>query len=108
MVAKRNEIVLQIQQLTKALKKHNIIIEKAILFGSYAKGSAGENSDIDVVLISNDFEGIRFTDREKIIPELIHFDCRFDVHPYQFTDFKEKNNWFIREILKNGWEIPLQ
>ena len=108
MVAERNEIVLQIQKLTKALKKRNINIEKAILFGSYAKGNAAENSDIDVALISSDFEGIRFSDREKIIPELIHFDCRFDVHPYQFTDFKEKNDFFIREILINGWEIPLQ
>jgi len=108
MVAKRDEIIRQIHSITRALKNNNIIIEKAILFGSYATGTPHEHSDIDVSFFSNDFEGIRFNDRNKIIPELIYYDCRFEVHPYPFAYFKDKDKWFIKEIIKNGYEIPLQ
>jgi uncharacterized protein len=107
MVTKRKEIVQQVRKLTASLKNHNIKIEKAFLFGSYATGNASDDSDIDIAFISNDFDGIRFTDRKKIIPDLIHFDCRFDIHPYNISDITTGNNWFIKEILKNGWEIPL-
>jgi uncharacterized protein len=108
MVAEKTEIVQQVRKLTEALKKRNVIIIKAILFGSYAAGIPREDSDIDVAFISSNFEGIRFIDRKMIIPDLIHYDCRFDVHPYPLADFNNNGNWFVQEIKKTGWEIPLQ
>ena len=38
-------------------------IEKAILFGSYAKGTQREDSDIDLLLLSPDFKSIHMLDR---------------------------------------------
>jgi predicted nucleotidyltransferase len=35
----------------------NQAIEKAILFGLYARGEAKEDSDIDLILVSKEFEG---------------------------------------------------
>lgn len=47
--------------------KKRITPEKVILFGSYAKGEAGEESDIDLVVISSDFAKYAFPDRLDIL-----------------------------------------
>ena len=40
------------EQIRKLLRKYNA--EYAILFGSYARGEANENSDIDVIVVGGD------------------------------------------------------
>jgi predicted nucleotidyltransferase len=45
------------EKLLPVFKKHNI--KKAILFGSYAKGSADNRSDIDIMVDSN-LRGLAF------------------------------------------------
>lgn len=45
------------QQLLPIFKKHNV--KQAILFGSYAKGEARENSDVDIMVESN-LRGLAF------------------------------------------------
>ena len=47
------------------LNKAGYPIEKAFLFGSYARNEAGENSDIDVLLVSEIFD----TDDDAILSE---------------------------------------
>jgi uncharacterized protein len=46
--------------------KDNINISEVILFGSYAKGTNHEWSDIDIAVVSNDFESVRLFDNKKI------------------------------------------
>jgi uncharacterized protein len=107
MATARDEIVNQISRLAGELRRHNIRVNKAVLFGSHAKGTARDDSDIDVAIVSDDFEGVRFLDRQKINPYLIHYNCRFDIHPYRAGEFNPSSSWFVKEILKDGWEIPL-
>lgn len=47
--------IYSIDKIRSILKKvlKNTKVDKAILFGSYAKGSANENSDIDLLIDSN-------------------------------------------------------
>jgi len=40
------------------------------LFGSYVKGSWIKTSDIDLVVVSRDFEGMSFTERLDLINRL--------------------------------------
>ncbi len=79
-------------------------LEKAILFGSYAKGTAGKWSDIDIALVSKDFTGVGFFDRKKVNPFVIKADSRVEPHPFRPEDFTEDNP-FVKEILKQGIEI---
>lgn len=44
-----------IKKYLKALSDNGIKVDKAILFGSYAKGEARANSDIDLLLVSSMF-----------------------------------------------------
>jgi len=53
-----------IDQYIRVLEDNHIHIRKAVLFGSYARGRADGWSDIDIALVSEDFEGNRFDDRE--------------------------------------------
>ncbi|MDP2845506.1 MAG: nucleotidyltransferase domain-containing protein, partial [Candidatus Methanoperedens sp.] len=48
----RTEII---GKLREFIKKHTV--EKAILFGSFARGDARKDSDIDLILVSREFEG---------------------------------------------------
>ncbi|MDJ0270118.1 MAG: nucleotidyltransferase domain-containing protein [Aigarchaeota archaeon] len=50
------------KQLLRELSRR-FRIEKAYLFGSYAKGSWLYVSDVDLVIVSPDFKGMRFMDR---------------------------------------------
>ncbi len=50
-----------------ALENTGIKVSRMILFGSYATGIATEHSDIDVVVISDDFERLNLLERLEII-----------------------------------------
>ena len=41
-------------------------LNEVYLFGSYARGNAREYSDIDLAIVSDKFEGIRFFDKQKL------------------------------------------
>ena len=86
------------------LENGNIHLKDALLFGSYAKGNARELSDIDIALVSDDFEGFRFRDKEKIRRSKLNVDCLIDPWPYRPEDFTE-DDLFVKEILKTGVRI---
>ena len=97
----------EIRKLVSMLEKDNILVQKIILFGSYANNNPTEWSDVDVALISDDFCGIRFYDIEKIAPYLIQVEPSIEVHPYRTDEFDEDKSFFVHEILKNGMEIEI-
>ncbi len=43
--------------LAKELERNKIVVDKIILYGSYAKGNPHDHSDIDLVIISPSFKG---------------------------------------------------
>ncbi|MBI3189609.1 MAG: nucleotidyltransferase domain-containing protein [Ignavibacteriales bacterium] len=84
-----------------------ISIKSLYLFGSYATGTMREYSDIDVAVVSDDFQGIRFTDRQRINKLLIERTypnypfADLEVHPFTTEDFITDNP-FVDEILRAG------
>lgn len=42
---------------------HDITLEQVIVYGSYAQKEATERSDIDIVLVSPDWEGVNYYTR---------------------------------------------
>lgn len=67
MLKTTQEIDRVIDRFKKELKKYKIHPERIILFGSYAKGNAREDSDIDLVVISSDFENMNLRERLEIL-----------------------------------------
>jgi predicted nucleotidyltransferase len=94
-----------VKELISQISKDDIRIEKAYLFGSHAKGTADDWSDIDIALVSNDFSGTRYFDRERLTQYIIHLDSRLEIHPYRADEFNEDSRWFVKEILDTGIRI---
>lgn len=55
--------------LAKCLRGKGLNISKIIVFGSYAYGKTTEESDIDIVIVSDDFEGKNIFERAKLTKE---------------------------------------
>jgi uncharacterized protein len=83
------------------LEANKIFIKDAYLFGSYAKGSNDEWSDIDIALISDSFEGIRTKDRDKIRRLTLSVSSSFEVMPFHPKDFSLENP-LAKEIIETG------
>jgi len=106
MAVKNDSAIKLIRRYIKELKKNNIPIQKAFIFGSYAKGSPKEESDIDIALVSTAFTGDRFEDRRKIVPFRRKIDSRIEPMPFSPEDF-QKGGMLIDEIKKTGKEIDV-
>jgi len=82
-------------------------IDKVYLYGSYAKGTQQEDSDVDVCFFSQAFESRRNLD---ILTELFYLKIKYDkdilIEPYAFPVSELYNdNPFVKEILRTGREI---
>ncbi|MFQ5824770.1 MAG: nucleotidyltransferase domain-containing protein [bacterium] len=88
------------------LQKQRIIVSKAYLYGSFAKGHPNEFSDIDLALISEDFTGDWFEDRRRIVPLRREIDERLEPMPFLHKDFHQGNP-LAADIMEHGIEIEL-
>lgn len=61
-----------ISDFRKILESKGIRIQKIILFGSFASGDFHKDSDIDIVVISNDFENKSYWERIDILSAAIY------------------------------------
>jgi hypothetical protein len=59
-----------IKYLSDLLYEKGLEIDKIILFGSYAKGNYREDGDIDVIIISKDFNGKGIFERAEMLGDI--------------------------------------
>jgi predicted nucleotidyltransferase len=86
--------------------------EKIILFGSYAYGEPSEDSDLDILVVTNDdFVPASFTEKSLIYLRISHaiseFKREFPIDLIVHTRlmhkrFIENNSLFAQELLKRG------
>jgi len=78
-------------------------LRKAYVFGSYAKGTAGSDSDIDIAVV---FDSV--TDSFDLQIQLMkirrQYDSRIEPHVFQTDDF-DASHPLAGEILSTGIEI---
>jgi predicted nucleotidyltransferase len=96
-----SEISGLVKRYIEELEKNQIHISQALIFGSYAKGTANDESDIDVALISDAFTGERFEDRRRIVPLRRKIDTRIEPIPLKPEDFDE-GGALVEEIKRTG------
>ncbi|MCL2282063.1 MAG: nucleotidyltransferase domain-containing protein [Fibromonadales bacterium] len=90
-------------------------VYKVILFGSYAKGTATEDSDIDLVVIldSNEMSQLfkdRMARRRPVSRALLEINRQYsmDIIVYtkaEFNYLKHKEDFFVQEIEETGKEL---
>ena len=98
---KREDIIEKVKTYQRLVEQSDfpMPIEAVYLYGSYAKGTANKNSDIDVALVVSHFEGDFF----KIIPPIWQLteNVDFRIEPKVIardTDYAG----FLDEIQKTG------
>lgn len=93
-----------INDYIKCLNNNNIRLWRLYLYGSYAKNSFTEQSDIDlaVFLDKDDIDG--FDDDAMLMKLTRLVDTRIEPHSFSRNDFDESDP-FIREIIKTGERI---
>jgi len=77
------------------------IIDDAYLYGSFAKGTAGKWSDIDIAVVSSDFSGDLFEDRLILMRLASTIDDRIEPTAFK-KEFFDANDPLVDEIQKNG------
>lgn len=85
--------------------KQEIPVDKAILFGSYARGNFNSGSDIDLAIFSDFFQGMKRVDGIAfLLSRAVEYDL--DLEPLAFTsDEYTERLGIVDEILKTGVEI---
>jgi predicted nucleotidyltransferase len=104
----RNQhLINEMTERLKELKPH-----KVILFGSYAKNTATEDSDLDVLVVldSNEFaktfkeQNARYLLASNVVRE-INYQVPMDILVYSKAEYdylNEQNTLFFREIKNTG------
>lgn len=93
-----------IERYVNELKKRNINVAAAYLFGSYVKGKATEWSDIDVALITKKFVGDSFDFKFLLMKIARDIDIDLEPHPYLEDEFNA-NNPIALEVMKTGERV---
>jgi predicted nucleotidyltransferase len=105
MAKKHVEIVeIIVSKYINALKSRNIRVEKAILFGSYAKGNEGKDSDIDIAIISPDF-GHDYLEEAVMLKEVSEdVDLDISPRPYSLEEYRngKRGQFLYDEIISKG------
>lgn len=104
MAASKDLIVKDVKRYIEELRKNGIPIQRVLLFGSWMRGSAREESDIDVALISPAFSGDRFEDRRKIVPLRRMINNNIEPIPLTPQDFEIGGN-LVDEIIEHSEDI---
>jgi len=85
--------------LYKLLVSEHLDVEKVNLFGSYAKGRAEDDSDIDVAIVVNSVKGDFFSYAPLLWKLRKQIDER--IEPVLLINGKDLSG-FLQEILKTG------
>jgi len=87
--------------------RRSLPVDKVVLFGSYAKGTADPQSDVDICFFLKSYDG---RERFDIMLDLFRLmrgydDAYFEPIVFETSDI-EDDNPFVKEILRTGREIP--
>lgn len=106
-MAKKTIIVL-LQKFLQHLSKEGILVERAFLYGSYARGEESEDSDIDVMVISEIFD----KNDDQTIGKTWRISRSIDVRIEPYTVGKkrflnDKISPLLQYVKKEGIEINI-
>lgn len=99
-----NELMQIIQKyVDKILENYNV--EAIILFGSYAKDTEHEDSDIDIAVITDDIENDIFDEEVKLMILRKGIDYRIEPHIIRIQDYKNVTTPFVQEVIETGIKV---
>ncbi len=98
-------VIDQVQEYKKILQADNLPVSDVYVFGSYAKGSAGKDSDIDVAVISPKFKSS--WEALSYLYSKLPYGLGWLIEPMGFSpeEFEDQYSTLVHEIKKHGIRI---
>lgn len=100
-----NRLILQIVQEYVEKICENYKVEAIILFGSYAKGTEHEDSDIDIAIVTDDIKNDIFDEEVKLMGLRKGIDYRLEPHIIRIQDYKDISTPFVQEVINTGIQV---
>ncbi|HLF63377.1 MAG TPA: nucleotidyltransferase domain-containing protein [Saprospiraceae bacterium] len=97
--------IAKVEAFIRELKDHGYHPIRAIVFGSYAKFRQHKDSDIDLAVWDEKFEGSSPLDIEPILSLMRKYSA-IELHTFSPDDTYE-NHPFVKEIVDTGIEIAM-
>jgi hypothetical protein len=101
---KKNELNV-INKYVNLLKKEGVDVSRVILFGSYAKGTAKPESDIDIAIISSQFGKNNLKEMMFLRRIALKIDSHIEPLPFSPEDIDDRYSTLAQEIIKYGITI---
>ncbi|OGI00398.1 MAG: DNA polymerase III subunit beta [Candidatus Melainabacteria bacterium GWF2_37_15] len=100
----KKQIIETVKKYIKAIEAHNIRVEKAYLFGSYAHDTAKSYSDIDVAIVSPDFGKSYLEETCTLMRIARDVDIMISPDPYSVEEYENagKGDFLYQEIINKG------
>ena len=92
-----------IERFLRAMRQRQRV-EAVYLYGSQAKGTATDWSDIDLAVVSQDFSADHFQERLALMRLAAQIDVRIEPHPFTPQDFNA-NDPLASEIRRTGVRV---
>jgi len=101
---------MQVEQIIRAFKEkaeklYGKRLKNILLYGSFARGQATEDSDIDLaVILEGEVDPCREIDAmiDLITDINLDFETLLSVYPLSITDFKQLNSPLLLNLRKEG------
>lgn len=100
-----NDVRILVQNFAKKVSSSGIPVSDAILFGSWAKGTATDNSDIDVCIVSPQLGKDWVSEVVSLRQLALDIDSRIEPVPLNPQDMHDKFHPLACEINKFGKKI---
>jgi len=107
-IKSESEVTEKINKFVELLKQQGVNISKIILFGSYAKGRASPDSDIDVVVVSNQFGQDTAEEMMLLRKIALKVDSHIEPVPLSPDDLSDKYSSFSQEIKRYGIDVGIK
>jgi predicted nucleotidyltransferase len=98
----KTDALVIVQKYAETVRK-KFDFQKIILFGSYAKGNQGNDSDIDIAIIFADYDN-RLERQVELMKLTRQIDTRIEPHPFKEKEFNSSNP-LVNEIVRYGMEV---
>ena len=104
MAKTREELERIARVLAGKLAQAGIVVERIVLYGSYANGQPDDHSDIDLAIISESFGGMGILERQEKLAGIV-YQVSALIEPLGYTPAQFENcdpGMFAWEIKRSG------
>src|SRR3989338_5058644 len=95
-------IIKTVNEFKKSLQASWVTVDFLIVFGSYAKGLARPDSDIDVGVVSKMFGKDDVLETQELFKKALRVNTFIEPYPINPKDLQDTYNPIIQEILSTG------